>query len=60
VGGPEACGVVGRAGYRAAEKFAEAGIPVTVVLDSAIGYIMERVSPALVWWSRGRALGFNA
>lgn len=31
-------------GYQAAARCAKAGIPATVVLDSAIGYMMERVS----------------
>jgi len=31
-------------GYKAAARYAQANIPVTVILDSAIGYIMERVS----------------
>ena len=35
-------------GAKAAKVFAEAGIPVTVVLDSAMGYVMERVDMVLV------------
>lgn len=34
-------------GYKAAELYAEVGIPVTVILDSAVGYVMEKVSERL-------------
>ncbi|KAL9182323.1 hypothetical protein ACHAXT_012975 [Thalassiosira profunda] len=35
-------------GAKSAKTYAEAGIPTTVVLDSAMGYIMERVDLVLV------------
>ncbi|KAL7442412.1 hypothetical protein ACHAXH_006448 [Discostella pseudostelligera] len=35
-------------GIKAAKSFVKAGIPTTVVLDSAMGYIMERVDMVLV------------
>uniref|UniRef100_A0A7S2RC42 Translation initiation factor eIF2B subunit alpha n=1 Tax=Eucampia antarctica TaxID=49252 RepID=A0A7S2RC42_9STRA len=35
-------------GAKAAKIFADAGIPTTVVLDSAVGYVMERVDLVIV------------
>lgn len=35
-------------GFKAAERLIEAGIPVTVILDSAAGYFMERVDIVLL------------
>jgi translation initiation factor eIF-2B subunit alpha len=35
-------------GFKAAERLTEAGIPVTVILDSAVGYFMERVDIVLL------------
>jgi translation initiation factor eIF-2B subunit alpha len=35
-------------GARSARSYADAGIPTTVVLDSAMGYVMERVDMVLV------------
>jgi methylthioribose-1-phosphate isomerase len=36
------------AGYQAAEELIKAGIPVNLVLDSAVGYIMEKVDFVLM------------
>jgi translation initiation factor eIF-2B subunit alpha len=36
------------AGYTTAKEMKEAGIPVTVILDSAIGYVMEKVGLVIV------------
>ena len=35
-------------GAKAAQIFVDAGIPTTVVLDSSMGYVMERVDMVLV------------
>lgn len=35
-------------GWKAAEKLADVGIPVTVILDSAAAYVMERVDIVLM------------
>lgn len=35
-------------GFKAAQRISEMGIPVTVILDSAVGYYMEQVDLVLL------------
>jgi translation initiation factor eIF-2B subunit alpha len=37
-----------KTGFKAAERLTGMGIPVTVILDSAVGYYMERVDIVLL------------